>query len=173
MIKTIITILMLSAFAFGFNSEEIFIASDFSKKKACEVFDNKYLADTLNWNSSIIKKEETKFRRASVCTINHSEENMLVRLGWKSDRAVNNKVLEKQFANFLKKGEKGIKYKEISNQNGNQILFGKGQEKLGFITYIARKRFGNEKAIQVEIRSKTRDEESSRKLVLEMIEKVK
>ncbi len=167
--KILITVLFLSVFVFGQNSE----LDNFSKMNPCDVLSNTYLVESMNWTKELIKKNEEKFRRSSVCTINHDEENMLVRLGWKSEKAVNNEVLAKQFAGFLSKGEKGIKYEEISNKDGIQVLYGKGQEKFGFITYIARKRFGNKKAIQIEIRSKSRDEESSRKLALEMIERVK
>ena len=169
MLKTIIAILCLSVFTLGGISS----SGDISKLNSCEVLSNDYLAKVLDWSASAIKKDETRFKRASVCTINHDEENMLVRLGWSSSAAKKNRVPERQFAKFLKDGEKGMKYEEVSKNTESQVLFGKGQEKFNFITYIARKRFGNSSMIQVEVRTRSKDEEKYREKVLEMIEKIK
>ena len=164
--KIILTILFLSVFAFGqADSKKKF------DKNACDVLSNEYLAEKMNWNAKMIKKDETKFRRASVCTINHGEENMLVRIGEKSEKAIARKSLEKQYAGFLKNGEEGLKYMEIDSDENTQILYAAGEEKFGFTTFIARKRFGNERNFRVEIRSKTRNENDAKALVLEMVEK--
>lgn len=95
----------------------------------------------------------------------NGEETFFIRLGWKSKKAEERKALEKQFANYLKNGEKGIVYSEVKNKGGVQILKGKkDKDRMGLYLYITRKRFGNNSELQCELYTKTEDDSNFEKL---------
>ena len=132
------------------------------KQNACKVFSKKQISKWLEVNESALQQEDMSFgEKRSICYYYTKEGNrkLFIRLAWKSDKAKENKVLQRQYTNYLSKGEKNITaYKELANSDGNQILFGIGQDHEGKYISIIRKRFGNNAEAQIEITKEQQDE---------------
>lgn len=143
-----------------------------SKQEACSVFDNNKVASILGVDAAALKSDDMSFgEKRSICYYYTAEGNrkLYIRLAWASEKSAENKVLEKQYAKFLSEGAEAIQqYKEVNTSNGNQILYGVGQDREGKYVHIMRKRLENKAEIQLEIVKETEDatgEETLLKLV--------
>lgn len=147
-----------------------------SKQDACSVFDNNKVASILGVDAAMLKSDDMSFGKGrSICYYYTAEGNrkLYIRLAWEGEKAIENKVLEQQYKKFLTEGAEAVQqYKEVSTANGNQILYGVGQDREGKYVHIMRKRIGNDAEIQLEIVKETEDN-NGEKTLLQLINAIK
>lgn len=127
--------------------------AELNHQVACEAFSTSDLASILNWDATVIKSESMGHSegKRSICRFGHKTDILWVRFGWKSEKAITNKVLETQFKGYLNNGENGITYESI---DGNNILLGqKPADGVNPKLYIFRKRLDNKSEVTFELYS--------------------
>ncbi len=130
-------------------------SSTLQKQKSCELFTNRQIAELLNVDVASLKTEDMGGgERRSICYYYNAEgkRKLYIRLGWESDKSIENKVLETQYKRFLEDTEQDFTYQEISNESGNQILTSIQPDRENMYIHIVRKRFGNSAEATLELR---------------------
>lgn len=136
---------------------------DLKNQVACETFKPADIAKILKWNVATITSESMGHSegKRSLCRFGQEPENLWVRLGWKSDKAADMKVLENQYKGYLSTGENGISYESLE---GNTVLLGqKPSDAANPKLYIFRKRFENKAEVTFELYSNTINKEEALK----------
>lgn len=145
------------------------ITTSLKKQEACSAITTADLVEVLGWSEADIKSDQGRdTKKVSICNLLHQEEKLMVRLGWKSEAAQKNKVLENNFKKYLEKGEGKISYTAIDETT----LQGDVEDRGGQHIYMVRKRFGNEAEIQIELVVPAKDDTYQEKLKM-LLTKVK
>ena len=149
-------------------------AQSITQLKACDVLSIEQMAKLLETNPTNLVKEDMSFAEGKRRTICHyilkgAIGSVNVRVATKSDKAKENKVLEKSYQRYLTQGEQNISsYEEISAEGEIQILYGANTDRSG-TNHVIRKRFGNIGEIKIEV-LKGNSDESLRTALLEIIQ---
>jgi hypothetical protein len=153
--------------------DKIIIAnSDLKDQVACETFTVSDLSSILSWDKTAIQSQSMGHSegKRSICRFSHQSDFLWVRFGWKSEKAIGNKVLETQYKGYLSNGENGISYESIE---GNAVLLGqKLAEAANPKLYIFRKRFDNKAEVTFELYSNTIKKEDALKAFQELLKMV-
>ena len=124
------------------------------RKEACEFFSMEEVGEFFNWNPSVITQQlMMKLEDYNQTFCNHytpDGEKFILRINWKSEKAQQNKVLEKQYSKYLSKGEDNLKYKKSNTSIGTESIFGHAPDRDHKTRYILRTRFANEVEIIIE-----------------------
>ena len=170
MIKYLFTALLLLIYIQIFSQAEL---SSIKHQSACASITDSDLADIMDWrDSSITKDEYDKQPKFTVCNYTHGDDKLMIRLGWKSEAAIDNKVLENQYKTYLSKGENGLSYQELANSGEVQSLKGQGEVRGNQINYILRKRYGNKASIQIEYTT-SKDQPNAHDRLLKIADSIK
>lgn len=151
------------------------LRTDLNKQKACDMLSKTEVARLLGVEVDALVEEDMSFaesNRRSIChyVVKGEVASYNLRLGWKSDKAVENKILEKSYIRYLASGEKNMKsYEELTNKNGIQILYGEQDEAHGTRNHIIRKRYGNKAELKIEILKEARSNENVKDLLVKLI----
>ncbi|MEO1517342.1 MAG: hypothetical protein AAFV95_20110 [Bacteroidota bacterium] len=132
------------------------------KKDACEFFTNEQMAALMDWPVEVVSNEQLmslEDRGITVCGYYDTErsESILLRLKWPSEKARENKILERSFKRYLEQGEEELRYQPAKTSTGTEAIFGHGPSHHGFTHYLLRCRYGNEIDVVIESMSKTND----------------
>lgn len=141
------------------------------KKEACDYLSKEAIAQIMGWDAGNITSElsmSLKDRDVTVCNLKHGDDKLMIRLAWKSEKSAANKVLERNYETYLKKGEEELQYREINTAADVQTIFGTGKDRFGQGIYILRQRRGNTVDIQLEVVSMKAEE----KTVLYQLQKI-
>lgn len=143
-------------------------------KNACESIDNFSLEVILDWVATdMIKKEDHFDTKFSICNIRHLDEALKIHLSWKSEVAINNELLTKDYEKWMDIGDNGRVYTELERGEGYQIIYNRSNRSNNGKAYLARKRFGDASEVQIEFESSTKDEEYAKAKLVELLSKVK
>lgn len=134
------------------SSSDTKITKTLAAQNACDALSSESIAQVLQWSGEITSESMThKEGKRSLCRFNHGDSSLWLRLGWKSEKAASNKVLEKQFEAYLTEGEDGIAYESVTD---NIVIFGvKTNGAAQQTLYVYRKRFGNDAELMFELNS--------------------
>ena len=145
------------------------------RKEACEFFSIEEVGDFFNWNPSVItQKLMMKLEDYNQTFCNHytpDGEKFILRIDWNSEKAQQNKVLEKRFSGYLAKGEDSLKYKKSNTSIGTESIFGQAPDRDHKPRYILRTRFQNEVEIIIEGALNKNSPEDLEKKFKEILEK--
>ncbi|MGR3811298.1 hypothetical protein [Jiulongibacter sp. NS-SX5] len=143
---------------------------DLKKRPACEAIELSHLIALLDWNAENIVTQDLGFNeKRSACQFIHQEEKLFIRLGWNSEKAIENKVSENRFKNYLQNGEDGVIYESIDS---NKILFGQKEDRFGNKIYLLRKRFDNKAEAQIELNTEKTQADEVKNMLLHLMEKL-
>ena len=146
--------------------------NELSQQNACEILSIEKISQLMDVEKSTIKQKDMSFgKRRSICYYFTKEGNrkFYIRLAWKSEKAKENRVLQKQYENFMSNGDHPIKeYQELSSTEQSQILYGRGQDHENKYIHVLRKRFNNQAEIQLEV-TKENKEDILKDVLLEVI----
>lgn len=149
-------------------------SSTLEKQKSCELFTTERIAKLLNVELSSLKTDDMGHsEKRSICYFYNAEgkRKLFIRLGWKSDKAIEKKTLETQYKNFINNGVEEVSYQEISSENGNQVIAGIQPDRENMYIHIVRKRFGNSAEATLELRHES-DAANVKDELLKMIEEI-
>jgi hypothetical protein len=143
-----------------------------SKEEVCERVFEVDVARIMNWSTSkITKKQDFSFDRYnfSSCsyTDNETSEFVLLKVYHKSEKAIENKVLENQFSNFLSNGNQKYVYKEIAGKGTQTILGTYSNRNLHF--YHLKMRIDNNYELSTEITTAQPNDEEIEKQLLQLV----
>lgn len=161
----------LALFVFiSFSSALLAQSSMLSKQDACAVLSKESIANMMSVDVNDLVEEDMSFLendRRSIChlVVKGQIASCNVRLSWSSERAQENKALERQFNQYLSNGEQTMKkYEEINNDDNGQVLFGMEKGENG-VLYVVRKRYGLSADAKIEVLMPTEGEAVREKLL--------
>ncbi|SOE21037.1 hypothetical protein SAMN06298216_1509 [Spirosomataceae bacterium TFI 002] len=146
--------------------------SDLKNQVACETFKPSDLASIFEWDVAAISSESMGHSegKRSICRFAHQSDILWVRFGWKSEKAIENKVLETQYKGYLNNGENGITYESVE---GNSMLIGqKPADAANPKLFIFRKRFDNKAEVTFEFYSNVKSKEEALNVFKTLLGKV-
>jgi hypothetical protein len=159
--RTFILIIAIPLFATSIlTSQEV---STLKKQGACVALPLDSIVKVMNWDMQRVEKSSSGFWGSSMCYLEHSIENMMVRLSWPSKRAIRDKQLEVEYEAVLTKGEKGLFYRELENDGDIQVIYGHGHDNYGKHIVLVRKRYGNSAEAMIELKTPAQDHKKLRK----------
>ena len=133
------------------------------KQGACVALPLDSVITVMNWDVKKVEKSSSGFWGSSICYLEHSIDNMMVRLAWQSKKAIRDKRLEAEYEEVLTHGEKGLFYRELENDGETQVIYGHGHDKYGKHIVLVRKRFANNAEAMIELKTPAQDHKSLRK----------
>lgn len=146
------------------------------KKEACDFLTMEEIGAFFNWEPSIITQQlMMKLERYNQTFCNHftpNGEKFILRINWKSKKAQQRKVFEKQYNNYLLNGEDNLKYKKSNTSMGTESLFGFAPDRDHKTRYILRTRFQNEVEIIIEAALDKNDPVHLEKTLREILAKI-
>ena len=139
------------------------------KQGACVALPLDSIVKVMNWDIKKVEKSSSGFWGSSVCYLEHSIDNMMVRLAWQSKKATRDKRLEVEYEDLLTKGENGFFYRELENDEGIQVIYGHGHDNYGKHVVLIRKRFGNNSEATIELKTPAQDHKVLREKLTRLI----
>jgi hypothetical protein len=131
------------------------------RKNACELLSLKEVSEILEVDVNALNLEDMSFGGdKSICYYFTESGNrkFFIRLSWKNENAIKNRVLERNYKRYLETGAKDkSNYIEIESTPNHQLIYGIETERGNKTMQILRKRFGNESEIQIELTKEFRD----------------
>lgn len=142
------------------------------KIDACEQTTLAKVASIMGWDISEVKQQQNfsfKDYNFSDCSYRKKEtsESVILKSYHKSDKAIENKVLERQFSTFLTKGNQKFTYKEIEG-SGTQTILGVYINR-GLRFYHLRTRIQNSYEFSSEICTTSTNQEFTEKQLKQLV----
>ncbi len=115
---------------------------------ACESLETDKVASIMGWDAGItVAEEQLNMRNGRLTVCSFSEQGgevfVLVRVSHESDKAQENRVLEKGYQSMLTNVDEKLTYEKIPTIIGTESIFGEGEGNHGYRVYILRNRFDN------------------------------